>query len=131
MIRHLRQSLKSNAGIGQLALLILVLLFTCVFYAAYHIVPFFYYYYEIKGEMDSQARKAQLNNDEKLRKYLLKKIHNLQLPIESEDDLHINRSAGKLIIELKYEEVFYVDFGGEYVYDLYVFKFNPRVERRL
>ena len=47
------------------------------------------------------------------------------------EDLKINRLDNKIVMSLSYEEVFYVDFGNGYDFDIWYFSFNPVVERPL
>ncbi len=81
--------------------------------------------------MEAQAKVASMRTDAKIRRFLLKKIRELDLPIDDEDDLIIARFNGKIVIELEYEEVFFVEWGEDYYYELWVFHLHPRVERPL
>ncbi|MCC6220319.1 MAG: DUF4845 domain-containing protein [Deltaproteobacteria bacterium] len=121
--------LSSNGGIGRLSILLIILLVVSSVYVGNQVIPFYYYYHEISGLMENQAAKASIFSDEQIRKTLMKQIKKLELPIGEEEDLKINRFDGKILIELEYEEVLYLDLGEDRVYDLYVFKFNPRVQR--
>ena len=120
---------SDERGLSRLGVMILVLIISAGVWLGLHVIPFFYYYNELLGLMDAQAEKASVFTDAKIRKELMKKINKLQIPIDDPEDLKINRIDGKIVIDLKYEEVLYVDLGPDRVYDLYVFKFNPHVER--
>ena len=122
-------TLSSDRGGSRLGFLLFALFLTAGLWVGYKVIPFFYYYNEILGLMDAQAAKASMFSDAKIRKELLKRIKKLEIPLDDPEDLMINRVDGKIIIDLKYEEVLYIDLGEDRVYDLYVFKFNPHVER--
>lgn len=119
-----------ETGMSRTVVLIWILILVSGLYAGFQLVPFFYYEQEIQSLMEAQASKASVLPDRKIRKTLLKKIRQLELPINSEEDLKINRFDDKIIIELEYDEVLYVDFGEDRSYDLWVFHMHPRVERR-
>lgn len=124
------RALRRDGGQTRLGLLLFLLLLVAGVWAGFKIIPFYYYYNEIQGLMDAQAAKASLFSDEKIRKELLKRIRKLEIPINDPEDLKINRFDGKIVIDLKYEEVLYIDLGEDRVYDLWIFKFNPHVERQ-
>ena len=121
---------KNNSGMSRLGTLILILLISAGVFVGYHVFPFYYYYYEIQGLMEAQADKATIFTDSEIRKNLMERIKKLELPIDDPEDLHINRFDGKIVIEMKYEEVLFIDYG-EKTYNLYVFEFNPHAERVL
>lgn len=122
--------LKEHKGASRLGYLILILIVVSAVFAGNQIFPFYYYYYELLGFMEAQADKATVFTDAEIRTTLSKKIKELEIPIDDPEELKINRFNGKIVIDLKYEEVFYLEFGDK-VYDLYVFKFNPHVERSI
>ena len=122
---------KSHSGLGRLTTLILILLVSAGVYVGFQVIPFYYYYNELLGQMDEQAKKASLFRDQQIRKTLLKFIDDLEIPIDDPDDLKINRFNNKIVIELEYNEVLYIDLGEDRVYDLHVFHFHPRVEQDL
>jgi len=122
---------KCENGLNRLGVLFFLLFVLVVGFTSWQIIPFYYYYYELIGTMESQADKASVFTDREIREVLNIKIRKLEIPIEDKDDLKIHRFNNKIIIELEYEEVFYVDLGEDRVYDIHVFKFNPRVERPL
>ncbi len=103
----------------------------CVFvigFLAWQVIPFYYYYYDILGMMEAQAKKASVKDDAEIRYELYKRALKTNLPIDDADDFKINRIAGKMIIDLSYEEVLYIDLGEDRYYDIHVFDFNPHVE---
>ncbi len=123
--------LDNEFGLNRLGLLLFILLIASSVFVGSQVFPFYYYASEIEGMMDAQARKASVFTDAEIREFLLKEIRKLELPIEKDSDLKINRTNASIIIELEYEEVLYIDIDEEHSYDLYVFKFNPRAEHPL
>jgi hypothetical protein len=118
-------------GMSRLGVLLSILFFLAAAYLSNQIIPFYYYYYELQGLMESQARNAGVISDAEIRKVLLKKIKELEIPVDNpEDALKINRYGGKINISLDYSEVLYFDLGEDRVYDLHVFHFKPQVEQR-
>jgi hypothetical protein len=123
------KEINKTSGISRLGVLIFVLLVTIAVFVGNQVIPFYYYYYELLGLMESQAAKASVFSDAQIRKTITKKISELNIPINNHEDLKINRFGGKILIELYYEEVLFIEFGESWSYDLHTFKFNPRVER--
>lgn len=121
-------------GVSRLGLLFFVLVIVSVVYSGSQIIPFYYDYYEIKGLMEGQADKASVHTDHQIRVAIRKKIVKLGIPIDIEDlddHLEIARLSGKIVIDLKYQEVFYVTLWDDTDKEIYVFDFNPHVERNL
>ena len=82
--------------------------------------------------MEAQAKKAGVFKDQAIRRNLVKRVKALELPVENpESSIKIERFHGKILISLEYEEVLFVDFGEDRVYDLWVFKFKPTVEQNI
>ncbi len=127
----LKRPLENEAGLNRLGVLIFVLVVSATVFVGSQVFPFYYYASELEGMMDAQARKATIFSDAEIREYLLIQIRKLEIPIEKQSDLKINRTNASIIIELEYEEVLYIDIDEEHSYDLHVFKFNPRVEHPL
>lgn len=125
------QLLQNQKGLNRIGVLLLVLILATGVFVGSQVFPFFYYASEIEGMMDAQARKASVFTDQEIREFLMEQIRKLELPIESESDLKINRLNNKIVIELEYEEVLFIEFDDEHSYDLYVFHFNPRAEQPL
>ena len=122
---------KENA-FGRLGTLVVILIFVVVGFLASQIIPFYYYYYEFLGQMEAQAQKASVNTDARIKKFLIQRARELELPIDNPDeDIKIFRASGSIIIETEYEEVLYVDFGQGSSWDLHYFKFHPRVEKHI
>lgn len=122
---------SDSRGMGMPGFLILVGIFGTLIWLLFQIIPFYYSYYELLGQVEAQADKALEFTDATIQKTLLKEIKSLEIPIDNPEDLKINRYAGKIVIELQYAEVLYVDLGDYGVYDLYVFPFDIHVERDL
>lgn len=129
MKEHKILATHRERGIGRLGMLIFILIVLATGFVAWQIVPFYVYYYDIVGMMEAQAKKASVFKDSEIRQTLKERIRDLELPVDNpDDDLKINRFDDKIIIDLKYTEVFYVDLGEGRVYDLHYFNFNPHVE---
>ncbi|MCC6933762.1 MAG: hypothetical protein IT292_11025 [Deltaproteobacteria bacterium] len=121
--------MKSQKGIGSFAILLTLLIGGAAYIAGRQIFPFYYYYYEFLGQMEARARKASDETDEQIKTFLIQRAREMELPLANpESDISIYRQDNKIIIEAQYEEVFYVDFGKGYSWDLWYFKFHPRVE---
>lgn len=118
----------SVRGMSRLGVLLFILLLVAGVFVGFQVLPFYYGYYEIEGLMQEQAKKASVFTDDEIRRNLLERIDKLELPIDSPEDLKINRFNDKITIDLEYQEVLYVDFGEDWDYDLWVFDFNPRAE---
>ena len=91
----------------------------------------YYSYFELRGLMEAQAAKATVLRDDQIRRNIFKEIQRLEIPIQNAEDIGITRLEGKIIIELDYSEVLYVDFGETIDYNLYEFNFHPVVEHFL
>jgi hypothetical protein len=116
-------------GIGSLGALLFVLLLVVAIFLGSQIIPFYYSFYEIQGLMQAQADKASELSDKEMYQNISQAIKRLNIPVDPKEDLKINRFNGKIVIELSYQEILYVDFGEGYDYDLWTFYFNPRGER--
>ena len=120
---------RGKRAFGSVGLLLTILVVGAMVFAGRQVVPFYYYYYEFLGQMEAQARNAATNTDGQIRRYLVQRARELELPLGSpEDDIVITREGNKITIETHYTEVFYVDLGEGYSWDLWFFKFFPRVE---
>jgi len=123
------ESLRAEKGISRIGVLFFVFLVAACVFVGNQVLPFYYYYYEIQGLFETQAAKASVFSDREIRKVLRKKIKHLEIPMDDLENLKISRFSGKITIELEYNEVLYIDLGDDRVYDLWVFRFHPFVER--
>lgn len=121
---------QSNKGASNLGILLFILFVLAGVYVCSQVFPFYYSYYELKGLMESQAEKGGELKDGDIKRVITRAIKKLEIPADPEE-LKINRFSGKIIIELKYSEMLYVDFGEGYDYDLWEFHFEPRAEKPL
>jgi len=122
------KKVRSVAGLSRLGVLIFALLIVSTVFVCYQVFPFYYYYWEIEGLMQSQAAKAYDFSDSEIRQNIMERVRKLEIPLDDEDDLQINRFDGKIVIDMKYDEVLFLDWGDK-SYDLHVFHFNPHVEQ--
>jgi len=122
---------KDAFGGSRLGTLFSILICVCVTYAGFRIVPFYLDYFEIQGQMQAQAEKASKHKDRKIRDFIWTELKLTGIPIQSKDEILIHRFNGKIVIQMKYEEIFYVDLGDDRIYDIWTFKFNPKGEAYL
>lgn len=123
---------SKSRGLGLVGALILILLAGALFYIGHQVVTIYYSYYDLIGMMDAQAQRAEVRSDGEIREFLAKRIVELQIPVDNPAEaLKINRFNSKIVIQMQYVEVVYIDFGGDNVYDLWEFQFRPLVERPL
>ena len=120
---------RLERGVTRLGMIFFGSIVFCVGWVAYNVIPFYYSYYELLGQMDAQAVKASLFTDVQITQELMRWVKKLGIPIDRPDELKINRFEGKIVMEMNYDEVLSADLGEDRIYDLWVFHFNPRVER--
>lgn len=132
-----RMACSSEAGINRLGVLVFGLVIASAVFVGYHVFPFYYDYWEIQGLMQAQADKASIFQDAEIRKNILERIKKLEIPVEDPEKLKINRYDGKILIEMDYDEVLFIDLGmftksgEENIKDLHVFHFHPYAEARI
>jgi hypothetical protein len=119
---------KDDKGFGSLGVLLSVLFVVIAVFLGSQIIPFYYSFYEIQGLLQAQAEKSSELSDREILQTATQAIKRLNIPADPEEDLSIKRYNGKVVINLSYQEVLYVDFGNGYDYDLWTFNFNPRGE---
>ena len=117
-----------EGGFTNLGYLVTILVIVASVFAISQIGPFYYSYYELRGEMDAKAVNADQLKDSQIIEGINSVLKKNNIPADIEN-LKINRLTDKIVISLEYQEVFYIDFGGGYDYDLWVFNFKPTVER--
>jgi len=117
-------------GATNLSYMLTILVVLAGVFSASQILPFYYSYYELLGGRDANAVNGREIRDQQIIEGVNRVIRKNNIPADIEL-LKINRLEDKIIISLDYEEVFYVDFGSGYDYDIWVFKFSPRVEKNI
>ena len=125
---------QDESGVNRLGLLFFLSIVGAVVYAGSQVLPYYYNYYEIVCVMEEQGRKASGFKDDEITKTILQRVKKLNIPLETTDDLKINRFNGQIQIDMKYEESFDIPIGteedGETKYfHIHTFKFNPHVEQ--
>lgn len=122
--------MKQNAikGFISLSMAFLLVIAGVVGYSLYKVIPFYYSYYELVALMDAQAKQASLVDSAQMRKTILKRIKELEIPLNNADDLKIERVGEGIVIELSYVEVFDIEWRS-YYYEIYPFEFTARVEK--
>lgn len=119
----------NQIGATKLSTLFFAIVFGVTVYFGFQVLPYFYNYFAIENEMAAQARKASINSPEKIRKYLLKKIRQMKIPMENESDLKLYFEGENVRIELDYTEYMYFEWDDE-IYDLYEFNFEARANEK-
>jgi len=121
--------LSSNFGMSRLAVLLWVLLLACGVYFGSQVVTYYYGYIELKSQMEAMAEKAQVKSDSEIRRFLWSRVKELGIPLEAPDEIQINRTGGKITISTYWEDAVYFELE-DYYYELYVFDFNPIIEKK-
>jgi len=116
----------SERGASKIGLLITVAIVGAIVYFATQVLTFYYSFYELEGLMEFQAKKGQIFKDQEMRRSIFERVKQLNIPIDDPEEIQINRVDGRVVIDARYAEVLYIEFGGK-TYDLYVFRFNPHV----
>ena len=126
----MRTRIFNQKGFLSLGPLLFILILLATIFSGFKIIPFYYSYYELQNLFQAQADVASERKDKEIIDIISRTMIKLGVPASTED-LKLNRANGKIIIELSYSEVFFVDFGEGYDYDIYEFDFKPRGEARL
>ena len=119
---------NTQSGISRPGLLFILAIIGGAVYVGSKVFPFYYNYYELVGLMDAQARVASENSDVKIREVLMIKIKELNIPINADYDLQINRSGNVMSIYLAYTEELWVPLGKK-DYKLWEFPFVAQIEQ--
>lgn len=125
-----KQSVKKESGFLSFGPLLFILLVLVTVYSSFKIIPFYYSYYELQNIFQAQAEVATMKKDSEIIDIIDRAMKKLEVPADVKD-LRIMRVSGKIIIELSYSEVFFIDFGEGYDYDIWEFDFKPRGEARI
>lgn len=120
-----------SKGLSYFGAIVTILLCGIGYYLGSQLLSIYYSYFELRGLMEAQAAKATVLRDDQIRRNIFKEIQRLEIPIQNAEEIGITRVEGKIIIEVNYSEIVFVDFGETINYDLYEFKFNPVVEHFL
>jgi len=120
---------SASGGAAKITIFIFGALLAVVIFCAYHILPFYYYYFELQEHFESLVRVASVNTDRELRIKIQDHLRRMDIPASIED-VKIRREAGRIMIELKYQEVFFVRFRGK-EYDVHTFNFHAKAEGKI
>ena len=102
-------------------------IFLVVFaYLVWAIVPYYYYHFELSNQAKVQATKTNKFTNEQIRANIWKKVQELDIPLESAEDIQIYRQGNQINIDMEYYEVFYIGAYG-YEYDVYSIPFEVHV----
>ncbi len=129
-INNSKKYSKKEAGFLSFGPLLFILLVLVTVFSSFKIIPFYYSYYELQNLFQAQAEVATISKDSEIIDIIDRAMKKLEVPADVKD-LRIRRESGKIIIELSYSEVFFIDFGEGYDYDIWEFDFKPRGEARI
>ena len=118
-----------NKGISRPGMLFLLAIFGAAVYAGYRVIPIYYNHHEFVGHMHAQARVASEYTDREIREFLMMQIGKLNIPIENDYDLEINRNGNSIYMYLDYTEELWVSLGDK-DYLLWEFPFVAEVEEQ-
>lgn len=109
---NIGNSYKLESGVSNLTILVFGTLAAIVIFVGFRIIPFYYYYYELRGQIHSVSRVASEHSDKELRRRILAKIKELDIPANP-DSLIINRYDNSIRVMLEYNEEFYLTYNGK------------------
>lgn len=95
--------LRNERGEGRLGTLIGIIVLAMFIYLGVKIVPILISVYEFRDSIEEQARFAALprHDDEEVKRSILRKAHELELPVGAKD-VRVNRSSTRIDITVKY-----------------------------
>jgi len=119
--------IRTRRGASTIGCLLSVLLFAAALYYGVHIGQVYLRYYRLVEEMRTQARLAPGLEDEVIRRRLVGKTAELDLPAEASrfTILRPSRQPPMIIIETRYREEVDLPLFR------HTFRLHPRVEERL
>ena len=120
--------ITNESGISRPGMIFLLVVIGIPIYFGYRILPFFYNYYELLGLMEAEARVAGEYTDVRIVEVLIQKIRDLNIPIQTENDLRVQRYGRSINMYLAYKEELWVKLGKK-DYKLWEFPFVAEVER--
>ena len=84
--------------------LIALLVVVFAVYVAFQVVPAYYNFYSFQDSMAEEARVQSYTNKSEadIRQTIFKTAQNLELPIASADQIHVERSPGVVTISTQY-----------------------------
>lgn len=127
VMKKVEHLIYSSHGASRQGMLVFVLFLICGIYFGSQVISYYYSYFEMQGQMEAQGEKAQVHSNDQIRNYLWRDVvRKLEIPLESRDDILIERSGRQITISTYWEEPLYIELLDFY-YELYVFKFEPRV----
>lgn len=112
---------RREAGEGQGGCIVGLIVFLAMIFVAWKIVPVKVKAAELRQEVVDEAKSAGTHNDQRIRKAILAKAEELELPVES-DSLTIHRRANEIKVSVEYTVP--IEFPG-YTYEM---NFNHTAE---
>jgi hypothetical protein len=103
---------RGELGEGQLGCIVGLIVFLAVIYVCYKVVPVKVKASELRGTIFDESKSAGSHNDARIRKAILAKANDLELPV-TESDVKVSRRNEIIKINVKYTVP--IQFPG-YVY---------------
>jgi predicted membrane protein len=92
---------QRERGEGQMGCIVGLLVFLAAIFVAYKMIPIKVKAADLRQTVQDQAKTAGTFNDNQIRKAIMTKATDLQLPV-TDEDLQITRSANRIVIDVKY-----------------------------
>ena len=92
---------RGERGEGQLGCIIGLLVFLAAIFVAYKMIPIKVKAAELRQEVVDEAKAAGTRRDPQIRKTILAKAEQLELPL-ADKDIDIRRNAGTIFVTVKY-----------------------------
>ena len=122
-----KQLLGSDYGVSRAGLLFVLAVIGSAVYVGFKVIPFYYNHSEFIGHMHAQARVASEYDDDEIREFLMGKIRRLNIPLENDYDLEIDRNGKFIYMYHSYTQELWVSLGSK-DYKLHEFPFVAEVE---
>ena len=118
--------IRSRRGASNIGCLVSLALFVAALYYGINIGEVYLKYYQLKQEMRSQARLAPSLADDVIKRRILNRVDQLDLPSDAQR-IRIVRDPGKrsIVIQTQYEETLELPLFR------HTFRFRPRAEAPL
>ena len=119
--------IRSRRGASNIGCLVSLALFVAALYYGINIGEVYLKYYQLKQEMRSQARLAPSLADDVIKRRILNRVDQLDLPSGAQRNLQIDRSTVKrsIVIRTQYEETLELPLFR------HTFRLRPRAEAPL
>lgn len=92
---------RSELGEGQFGCIVGLIVFVAVIFIAYKLIPVKVKASELRQEVFDESKSAGSHNDEKIRKIILAKARDLELPLD-DSGVKIERKAENIHVNVQY-----------------------------